>query len=63
MSEAITPARVRPTPIKPNHELIAKLAYQNWLDLGQLTTDKENWEQAEEQLWFNFVRAVDNWRG
>ena len=49
------------TPVRPNHELIAALAYQYWVERG--LPEQQNWEQAETQLWFNFVRAVDNFRG
>lgn len=53
----------RPAPVKPNHESIAKLAHQMWEVTAANTTADENWEAAEEQLWFTFVRAVDNFRG
>lgn len=51
----------QPTPVRPNHELIAALAFQYWVERG--LPAEVNWQQAETQLWFTFVRAVDNFRG
>ena len=41
--------------------VIAALAFQYWVERG--LPAEVNWQQAETQLWFTFVRAVDNFRG
>lgn len=54
------PGGKQPAPVRPNHELIAALAFQYWVERG--LPAEVNWQQAETQLWFTFVRAVDNFR-